>query len=191
MCAETTIVRSRMVAKFFAPTDMVPSCLAKRTTISRLAPVFPCCGSLVLFVAVFRFVFNCGDREEPDQREDICMLAIESGRRFAIARGISIVLAFCIVHAAAQADEPAIPDDQLETPAQIWQRCQETLLPFNFEIQKDEIVPSDTRPEMKLRRVEVKFYSQELDGKKWGHPCVVYMPADKSITVRPTGLASV
>ena len=33
-----------------------------------------------------------------------------------------------------------------------------------IEIQKDEIVQSDTRPDMKLRRVEVKFYSQELEG---------------------------
>ena len=46
----------------------------------------------------------------------------------------------------AEAEESASPDDQLETPAQIWQRCQETLLPLNFEIQKDEIVQSVTHP---------------------------------------------
>ena len=97
-------------------------------------------------------------------------------------------LAVMALSIPALAEEPVIPDDQLETPVQIWQRCQETLLPLNFEIQKDEIVLSDTRPDMKLRRVEVKFYSQELEGKKWAHPCVVYMPADKSITHDPDRL---
>ncbi len=92
--------------------------------------------------------------------------------------GISCVLTMAAMQVAAQAEEPATPDDRLETPAQIWQRCQESLLPFNSEIQKDEIVPSDTHPDMKLRRVEVKFYSQELEGKKWGHPCVVYIALD-------------
>ncbi len=118
------------------------------------------------------------------------MFAEVSRGMSSIARGISVVLVSSTLQIviAAAAEEPAVPDDELETPAQIWQRCQETLLPFNFEIQKDEIVPSDTRPDMKLRRVEVKFYSQELQGKKWGHPCVVYVPIDESITSSPDRL---
>jgi hypothetical protein len=27
----------------------------------------------------------------------------------------------------------------------------------------------------------VKFYSQEIDGKKWGHPAVIFMPADRRV----------
>ena len=106
-------------------------------------------------------------------------------RAFALTNGTSILIAVLQISIAAAAAEASIPDDKLETPAEIWQRCRETLLPLEIEIQKDEIVQSDTRPEMKLRRVEVKFYSQELEGRKWGHPCVVFMPADKSVTHSP------
>jgi len=81
-----------------------------------------------------------------------------------------------LLTAVAKAAEPSEP--VLETPHEMWQRCQKTLLPFNYEVQKDEIVRSDTDPRQRLRRIEVKFYSQQIDGKKWGHPCVVFMPAD-------------
>ncbi|OHB66388.1 MAG: hypothetical protein A2V70_17545, partial [Planctomycetes bacterium RBG_13_63_9] len=88
-----------------------------------------------------------------------------------------------LLTAALQAAEPS--DDALETPQQMWQRCQPSLLPFNYQILKDEILPSDTDPRQQLRRVEVKFYSQELNGKKWGHPCVVFMPADPKVYNAP------
>lgn len=81
----------------------------------------------------------------------------------------------------ALAAAPAPPDDQLETPAQLWQRLDKKLLPFNCSIEKDEIVDSDTRPGMRLRRVEVKFYSMDFGGRKWGHPCVVFAPADPKV----------
>ncbi|MBN1851544.1 MAG: hypothetical protein JW829_02435 [Pirellulales bacterium] len=89
------------------------------------------------------------------------------------------------LNTGAAAELPSRADDDLETPAQIWHRSQKTLLPLNYEIQRDEIVQSDTCPATKLRRMEVKFYSQELEGQMWGHPCVVYMPADPSITHSP------
>ncbi len=54
-----------------------------------------------------------------------------------------------------------------------------------MRIEKDEIVQSESDPRVKLRRVEVKFYSQELEGKKWGHPCVVFMPADSRVYNTP------
>lgn len=88
---------------------------------------------------------------------------------------IAVHMVFCV--AAAQ---PSTPDDRLETPAQMWLRWEKTMLPFECTIQKDEIVPSDSRPEMKLRRVEVKFYSLDIGGRKWGHPCVLFAPADPS-----------
>jgi len=93
------------------------------------------------------------------------------------------VLVFGIVlmgAGAVLAAEPATPDDQLESPAQIWKRWAKTMLPFNYSIEKDEIVESDSCPGMKLRRIEVKFYTLELENKrKWGHPCVVFLPADE------------
>jgi len=73
-----------------------------------------------------------------------------------------------------------------ETPREIWLRLEKTLPPLDWTIQKDEIVPSDTDPRQKLRRVEVKFYSQEFDGRKWGHPCVVFIPTDPKVLETPS-----
>jgi len=41
-------------------------------------------------------------------------------------------------------------------------------------------VPSDTDPSKRLRKVTAHFWSQELAGKKWGHPCVIWMPEDNA-----------
>ena len=81
-----------------------------------------------------------------------------------------------------QKPEPAAPaalaTPELESPQQLWQRCQATLPDPGLTIESDEIVVSDSDPSTRLRRIEVKFYSQQLQGKKWGHPCVIFMPAD-------------
>jgi len=73
----------------------------------------------------------------------------------------------------------------LPTPQNLWLRCQETLIPFNYVVEKDEIIDSDSVPLAKLRRIELKFYSQEMEGRKWGHPCVIYMPADPEVFNSP------
>ncbi|HOW74156.1 MAG TPA: hypothetical protein PKY77_26425 [Phycisphaerae bacterium] len=93
---------------------------------------------------------------------------------------LALQMMVCLVAA-----EPSVPDDKLETPAQMWKRWEKNMLPFGYTIEKDDIVQSDTRPEMKLRRVEVKFYSLEIEGRKWGHPCVVFAPADPSVNSAP------
>lgn len=72
-------------------------------------------------------------------------------------------------------EQPALRADSLRA---LWQEFQRTLPPFTFTIEKDEVVKSDTDPRQKLRRIEVKFYSQDIDGRKWGHPSVIFMPAD-------------
>lgn len=71
------------------------------------------------------------------------------------------------------------------TPRQVWDRFRATLPPLDYRIEKDEVVPSDTDPRVKLRRIEVKFYSQVIEGKAWGHPCVVYLPADRKVYDAP------
>lgn len=80
-------------------------------------------------------------------------------------------------------------EDQPPSPAQLWQRCQETLPPLELEITRDEVVPSDTVPGLKLRRIEAKFYSQVIDGRKWGHPSVIFIPqqADKKLAEKRKG----
>ena len=94
---------------------------------------------------------------------------------------IAVAFLLCIP-CLAMAAEPATPE---ESPAQIWARLEKTLIPLEWTIQKDEIVTSDTDPTQKLRRVELKFYSQELEGRKWGHPCVVFIPADRAAYMAP------
>ncbi len=89
----------------------------------------------------------------------------------------------------APVEEPqtksVLPDRDVETCQELWQRCQKNLLPLNYTVQRDEIIPADSNPGIKLRRIEVKFYSQELNDKKWGHPCVIFLPADPKIIQAP------
>lgn len=82
-------------------------------------------------------------------------------------------------------------DSELPSPQDLWRQCQKNLLPFKYVVGKDEIVPSDSVPGMELRRIEVKFYSQEIEGQKWGHPCVIYMPADPAAIHSPEKLGKV
>ncbi|HBO44733.1 MAG TPA: hypothetical protein DD670_12550, partial [Planctomycetaceae bacterium] len=96
-----------------------------------------------------------------------------------------LMLAFCLSRAGAIALAESKQDDPektaLPTPAELLELARPTMLPLDYTIEKDEIVTSDTDPSMKLRRIEVKFYSQELEGRKWGHPSVIFMPADPKV----------
>lgn len=65
-------------------------------------------------------------------------------------------------------------------PREIWPLVRKHTVPLEFEIRSDEIVSSDTDPSKKLRKVTAHFYSQELAGKRWGHPCVIFTPEDNS-----------
>jgi hypothetical protein len=70
-------------------------------------------------------------------------------------------------------------------PREIWPIVKEHTVPLEFEVRSDEIVASDTDPSKKLRRVTAHFWSQELGGKKWGHPCVIFLPADNQRNLVP------
>lgn len=98
-------------------------------------------------------------------------------------RTIPVLLTLAMTACAAET-QPA-EETPVETARQLWLRLEPTLPPRAWTIEKDAIVPSDTDPRQNLRRVEVKFYSQELDGVKWGHPCVVFMPADQKVRDTP------
>ena len=69
-------------------------------------------------------------------------------------------------------------ESTLPTPKQLWERCRESLPPFSYEVVKDEAITSHTDPSLKLRRMEVKFISQEINGAKMGHDAVIFMPAN-------------
>jgi len=73
------------------------------------------------------------------------------------------------------------------TLPRLWARCQETLPPFSFEIVKDEVVPSVTVPELKLRRIEVRFTSQVLGQweRRMAHTGIIHMPTDSAMFNAP------
>ena len=70
-------------------------------------------------------------------------------------------------------------------PRDVWPLVKQHTVPLEFKIRSDEIVTSDTDPSKKLRKVAAHFYSQELAGKKWGHPCVIFMPMDNRRNLTP------
>jgi len=70
-------------------------------------------------------------------------------------------------------------------PREIWPIVREHTVPIEFRVVSDEIVASDTDPSKKLRQVTAHFWSQELAGKKWGHPCVIFLPEDNAVNLTP------
>lgn len=70
-------------------------------------------------------------------------------------------------------------------PREIWPVVKQHTVPLEFRVISDEVVPSDTDPAKRLRKVTAHFYSQELAGKKWGHPCVIFMPDDSRRNLEP------
>ncbi|MBN1590139.1 MAG: hypothetical protein JW888_11535 [Pirellulales bacterium] len=95
---------------------------------------------------------------------------------------LSIACIGLVFSAAAFAADPpkstSVAEEDLLTPTEILGRCGDTLPPLNYTIKKDEIVTSDTDPTKKLRRIEVQFYTSVLEGRRWGHPSVIFMPAN-------------
>jgi pimeloyl-ACP methyl ester carboxylesterase len=71
------------------------------------------------------------------------------------------------------------------TPPELWETFRKSLPPFEYKIIKDEIVRSHTAPEKRLRRVEVEFLSQVIDGKRMDHQGVIFMPPDTKLNESP------
>lgn len=57
-----------------------------------------------------------------------------------------------------------------------WLDLDSRLIPLEAVVEKRERIPSLSRPGSFLKRLEVKFHSQEINGRKWGHPCLVFIP---------------
>jgi len=95
-----------------------------------------------------------------------------------------------------RAAEPAAPGGLSDTtfdfeeasrgvpkPREIWPLVKQHTVPLDFRVLSDEVVASDTEPAKKLRKVTAHFFSQELAGKKWGHPCVIFLPEDNQVNL--------
>ena len=95
------------------------------------------------------------------------------------------------VEADAQETAAAEPFDfdeasrDVPKPRELWPIVREHTVPLEFRVISDEVVSSDTDPSKKLRKVTAHFYSQELAGKKWGHPSVIFMPEDNRRNLEP------
>jgi hypothetical protein len=76
-------------------------------------------------------------------------------------------------------------------PRELWPIVRQHCVPLEFKVLTDEVVTSDTDPRKQLRRVTAHFWSQELAGKKWGHPCTILLPADNSLNQTPARNAKV
>lgn len=70
---------------------------------------------------------------------------------------------------------------EIPSPQQMWEMIQKTLPPFSYSVILDEIIPSDTDPSKKLRRMEVEFVSQVIDNIKMGHKAVIYLPVNPDV----------
>jgi len=60
-------------------------------------------------------------------------------------------------------------------PRDVWPLVRKHLVPLEWKVLANEIVVSDTDPAKQLRKITAHFWSQELAGKKWGHPCVLFL----------------
>jgi len=101
-----------------------------------------------------------------------------------------------VMAGGVRAAEPAAPGGLSDTtfdfeeasrgvpkPREIWPLVKQHTVPLDFRVLSDEVVACDTEPAKKLRKVTAHFFSQELAGKKWGHPCVIFLPEDNQVNL--------
>lgn len=104
---------------------------------------------------------------------------------------VATLLAACIT--PAYSDEPAAEEPfnfeeasrDVPKPRELLPILKQDMVPDNYKILSDEIVPSATDPSMKLRKITLQFQSLKLEGKIWVQPSVLLMPADNSINDTP------
>ncbi len=102
------------------------------------------------------------------------------------------VLWSCGLTALAAEQPPAAPFNFEEAsrnvpkPRELWPIVRQHCVPIEFKVLTDEVVASDTDPTRHLRKVTAHFWSQELAGKKWGHPCTILLPADNARNQTPS-----
>jgi len=102
--------------------------------------------------------------------------------------GVIFVLCTCLYARESTASKPFDFNEaslNVPKPREIWPLVRKHTVPLEFTIRLDEIVSSDTDPSKKLRKVVAHFYSQELAGRKWGHPCVIFTPVDYERNLMP------
>jgi hypothetical protein len=92
---------------------------------------------------------------------------------------ILLCLFISVFPALSQVQETFTP------PPELWEQFQKTLQGLEVNIIKDEIINSYSDPDIKLRRIEFTFFSQEFYEKKWIHPCIFLLPVDSREYLAP------
>ena len=102
-------------------------------------------------------------------------------------RGMTVFLFLLVIVFSISTDLSSQEEKATESLRALWERCRETLPPFSYKILTDEVIPSDTNPSLKLRRMEVRFTSQVVGQwmRRMDHTAVVFMPADPSVYSTP------
>jgi hypothetical protein len=101
-------------------------------------------------------------------------MSLRQGRhtaRFGIILG-ALLIAAQSVSPADQGKKPS------PTPRQMWRSVRSTLPPLDFTLESNELVQSDSEPDLRLRRIELLFTGQVAAGHSMGHRAVILMPAD-------------
>jgi PhoPQ-activated pathogenicity-related protein len=110
--------------------------------------------------------------------------------RWGFLLGIVLSAGTALAHAGEAPVAPVFNFEEasraVPKPRELWPVVRQHCVPLEFKVLKDEIVPSDTDPTKKLRRVTAHFWSQELAGKKWGHACTILLPADNAMNQTPS-----
>ena len=91
---------------------------------------------------------------------------------------VRIFILFVIVQVAMMAIETPLQESPLPTPKQLWERCRDTLPPLKYDVINDEVITSDTDPSQKLRKIEIRFINQEINGVKMGHDAIIFIPSN-------------
>ncbi len=105
-----------------------------------------------------------------------------------IAFGLTVSSATSVYAQQANSLEPFDFEKEsrnVPMPRELWPIVMKHAIPTEFTIKSDEIVTSDTDPSKKLRKVTANFYSLNLEEKRWGHRCVIFLPADPRRNVAP------
>ncbi|HOW69265.1 MAG TPA: hypothetical protein PKY77_01590 [Phycisphaerae bacterium] len=70
-------------------------------------------------------------------------------------------------------------------PRELYPLVKQDMVAMDLEILSDEIVPSDSDPSKRLRKITGRFNSIELEDKEWIHPFTLFTPADNTVNETP------
>ena len=70
-------------------------------------------------------------------------------------------------------------------PRELYSVVKQDMVPPNLKIISCDVVPSDTDPSKKLRKITGRFESIELENNKWIHPFTLLVPEDDSVNRAP------